>query len=403
MHLSWNQLSRGGLAVLLGFILTGCVTGKVDSARHAFYGGRLFEAEQSLIDLPEGEKDSVMYLMERGTIRQSMGKYSDSISDLRKAADRNDYLVTHSASKATASMVVNDKTLDFRGLPFERTMVHAFLAKNYLALGRWDDAGVEARNIIKDLEKLDGFPDAAYCRYIAGLCLELMRDPSNAALQYRYASSLLTNSALVVNDRTGFISPAGKAVEEKRPSDQAELVCFVLIGRSPTGASSVNSVFVPPGVPYAEIRVAGKVLGRSYPLSCCAQLIQDTKKKTAALQAAKDISRIAVKETISYQIKRKNEALGTLAELILFALESPDDRRWETLPMWFQVARVPCPADLSSYEVVIRNPAGIVLNTMTVQAPLVRHNRTYVSFCRDLPPPPKEIPAAVPRNPSAAK
>lgn len=411
------QMSRGGLAVFLGFVLAGCVTDKVDTARDAFYRGRFSVAEQNLADLPEDGKDSVMYLMERGMVRQARRNYRDSTLDWRKAADRINYLFTRSASKTAASFVVNDKTMDFRGAPFERTMVHAFLAKNSLVQGRWEDAGVAARNIIKDVEDLGGFPDSAYCRYIAGLALELMYDPSNASLQYRYASNILTNMGLMVNDKNGRIFPAGASAREtdRRSSDRAELVCFVLIGRSPTGASSVNGAFVPPGVPYAEIMANGRTLGRSYSLSCCAQLIQATKDKVAALQLAKDVSRIVVKETISHQLKKENEALGALAEILLFALESPDDRRWETLPMWFEVARVPCPADLSSFEVVFKNANGAPTRTVTVTE-MARRDRIFVSFCRDLPPeifpeqpstertpPPAPTPPSAPKTPPAPK
>lgn len=86
-------------------------------------------------------------------------------------------------SKGVASWVVNDGVQNFRGAPFERTMVHVMAAKNYLALGEWDDAAAEARRIIKSLEPdIRGeYPEDAYSRYMAGFCLEMIDDDSNAA------------------------------------------------------------------------------------------------------------------------------------------------------------------------------------------------------------------------------
>jgi len=106
-------------------------------------------------------------------------------------------LDTYSLSKGVSSLIVNDRMLSFRGMPFERTLMYAFLAKDYLADSNWDYAAICARNIIKKLEALDGFPDIAYGRYMAGFCLELIYDEGNAAIQYRAAARLLTSNVLI--------------------------------------------------------------------------------------------------------------------------------------------------------------------------------------------------------------
>jgi hypothetical protein len=333
--------------------------------------------------------------MERGTIRQSMRKYEESSSDLLKAIERERYLMTHSATETSASFLANDKTISYRGPPFERTLLHTFLAKNYLARGKWEDAAVEARSIIQDLQALDGYPDDAYSRYMAGFCLELMRDFSNAALQYRCASNLV--KGVSIDDRTGAIGPATPGPVKRGDKDRTELVCFVAIGRSPGGSRMYSGLPAPPAPAYAEIYCNGQLAGRSYPFSNVSELLQTTLKKKAAMQALKDVSRIVVKETIAHQIKQQNEGLGVLAEVIMLALESPDDRRWETLPMWLQIARVPCPADLKSYDVVFKSPTGNIRHRLTVTEPIARNEDLFVSFCRDLPPEPAQV--AAPASP----
>lgn len=391
IHTLVCSLARAaGLFTLVGLSLTGCMSQKLAPARNHFYAGRFAAAEQELSDIKPDEKDGILLLMERGIVRQSMRKYEDSSADLLAAVERERYLVTHSATETTSSFLANDKTISYRGPPFERTLLHTFLAKNYLSRGKWEDAAVEARSIIMDLQSLDGYPDDAYSRYMAGFCLELMRDFSNASLQYRYASNLVKSVA--IDDRTGAI---GAGVQNKRRErGSTELVCFVGIGHSPRGSAIYSGQPLSiPAPSYAEIYINGLLAGRSYNLTCVGDLLQKTLQKKAAMQAAKDVARIVVKETIAYQIKRENEAVGALAELVMLALESPDDRRWETLPMWLQVARIPCPPDLKSYDVVFKNASGRTLRRITVTEPIRRNDDTFVSWCRDLPPEQTPVPA----------
>lgn len=398
-------------------LAAGCASAPLNSARVDFYAGRLDKAETTLSTPPETERNMVLFLMERGTLLQAAGKYEQSTAEWLRAVELLDKLETRSATETTASFVVNDRTMSFRGVPFERTLLRAFLAKNYLARGMWEDAGVEARNIIENLQNLNGYPDDAYSRYLTGFCLELLRDNSNAALQYRNAANLMEDFA--VDERTGMISPRQADTETKQPAkpdvsrrlvrrsldvggsngpegakpDKSfthELVCFLLLGRSPTGVQSRYPMPVARAAPYAEIYWNGRLLGRSYPFADTADLIRKTQERTAVLRAAKDATRLVAKEAIASQVKKKDENLGELVELLLFAFEIPDDRRWETLPRWLQIARVPCPADLKSYAVIIKNREGKTLRTITVSEPISCRGRTFISLCRDLPIPEKK-------------
>ncbi len=95
---------------------------------------------------------------------------------------------------------------------------------------------------------------------------------------------------------------------------------------------------------------------------------------------AKDAARIATKEAIASTLESQNDGLGDLVRFLLFAMEAPDNRRWETLPRWLAVARVPCPAGLEHYTVVFNNGAP----PKTVTQPLARRGNLLISFCRDL-------------------
>ncbi len=373
-HPVWPGLA----ALLLAALCVGCSTPPLQTARNNFYVGRFQQADQNLATIPEDDKDTVLYLMERGMIRQARQDYDASSMDWRNAADKNALLETYSVSKGAASLIVNDRMLAFRGAPFERTLLFALLARNYLAQRNWDYAAICARNIISQLDNNDGFPDIPYGRYMAGFCLEMINDEGNAAIQYKTITRLLPD--LVVDEDTGLFYPRGQKDPRPVQADKAwqnELVCFVMSGRIPSGK---RQSYIPPGsnAPHAEIFFQDRYLGRSTPLSNTAELVAATEKRMMLIELAKTSTRVAVKIGISQAIKQQNEALGFLTELLLFSMEQPDTRHWETLPRWLEVARVPCPPNPSEFTVVF--PSG----KKFVVKPVSHRGNIYIAFCRDL-------------------
>lgn len=412
------------LPALLAAVLTaGCSSVSIEKARANFYAGRFVQANENLKDIPSGDKDEVLYLSERGMIRQTLRLYDDSNKDWRQATEINDQLAKYSISKETASLLVNDNVLTYRGLPFERTLIYTFLAKNYFAQYNWDYAAICARNIISHLENPNGFPDIPYSRYLAGFCLEMINDKGNAAIQYRAAAKILnkfkdaagpearalpmTNDAgegrataslpcrlnLTIDPETGRIALASSNtlinahsnafVRAAGAREACELICFIGIGKMPKWCQSEYEFDL---APFAEIYSEDQYLGRSYPLANTAELMVNSKKRLAVLQAAKDVTRVTVKEIISESVESQNQALGGITRLILFSLEQPDTRCWETLPLWLEVARVPCPAALKSYKVVFKTSSGVALKSITVSTPIARRGNVFISFCRDLGP-----------------
>jgi hypothetical protein len=380
---------RIGVAAAALGALTGCATPSLYSARQDFYAGRIEQAGRTLAEADPGQ-DRVLFWMERGTIRQAAAEYTNSARDFISAYDRIEELQTYSMSRGGASMVVNDTVQEYRGFPYERTLLHAFTAKDHLALGRWEDAAVEARRIIGSLEPeaKGDYPDDAYSRYMAGFCLEMVDDRSNAGLQYRKAAELL--SAVGVDDKTGRLgsrADSNSVASIDTAAWPSELVCFVMLGRAPQGNNVWRDDWSINRPAYAEIVVNGQVLGRSYNLADTLDLAFTTEQKEAARKMVKTVARVAVKESIAYQIEQDNELLGELVRFVLIGLlEKPDTRRWETLPRYLQVARVPCPPDLKDYTVVFRNHDGGQLGSIHVTAPLHRKGKTFVSICRDLVP-----------------
>ena len=394
-------LRLAGGAALSVLLLSGCASYRLDSARNTFYQGRFAQADTDLKEEVADGKDRLLVLMERGTIRQARHAWKESTRDFLDAAAHLDQLPALSVSKDTASLVINDSVQDFSGAPYERTLLHAFTAKNYLAQGQWDDAGVEARLIIRSLlpEMKGDYPEDAYSRYMAGFCLELTGDPSNAALQYRRAGALVRNVS--INETTGRLSGIdtnGASVSADPPSTErpCELTCFVLGGKTLGGHRVMANAWTGAPPVYAEILHKGRTLGRSYTLTDTVDLAFTTDQMETARKAVKTIARVAIKEGIAAGVGKDNDALCELVRFVLIQLlEEPDVRRWETLPRWLGVARVPCPADLREFDVVFKSRYGTTLRTVHVTSPIARHGSVFFSFCRDLVPAPEVAPASV--------
>jgi hypothetical protein len=377
-----------GLAVAGLAVLAGCATQALKAARTEFYAGR-FDAANRVLDRSIPSTDRVLFLMERGTIRLFLGDYTNSARDLIDAAEEAEKLETYSLGRGGASMVVNDNVQAYRGFPYERTLLHSFAAKTHLARADWESAAVESRRAIGTLAKeaRGDYPDCAYARYLAGFGLELTGDPSNAALQYREAGTLL--EFMAVDERTGRLAPRTGTQDAAHPDQApwpAELVCFVMMGQAPRGRQVWKDEFDLSGTGYAELYDGERLLGRSYTLTDTMDLAFTTEQKEIARRMVKTVARVAAKESIAYQIEKDNQLLGELVRFVLIGLlEQPDTRRWETLPRYLQVARVPCPPDLQRFTVVYRSSSGVERRREVISAPLQRRGTTWVSFCRDLP------------------
>jgi tetratricopeptide (TPR) repeat protein len=370
-------LTPAGILSLLLLCCSGCQGPALNSARANFYMGRLDRAEKALEDIPEENKNTALYLMERGMIHQANHAYSSSSTDWLQAAATIERLEYVSMSKQTASLVINNSTVQYTGMPYERTLLRAFLAKNYIATADWDGVAVESRNIVKSLQDLDGFPEDPYSRYIAGLGFELINDQDGARMEYERVKALLPQ--LNIDPVTGHFGP-DQATAPDRPH---ELICLVAIGRIPRGEYYRS---YPPldKAPYVEIYDGSKKLGRSYTFVNTGDLLNKSLEQTAAMRIAKGAARIAAKEGISEAISRENEQLGELIRLILYAFEQPDTRRWETLPLWLGIARVPCPEDVKEVRVVFKNSSGHSLQQQIIREPLQQKENLHLTFCRDL-------------------
>lgn len=365
-----------------------CATNGINAARANFHLGRFEAAEKSLAEAKVSDKDRVLFFMERGVVRQNAGMYKESAADFNAANLAIEELRTYSISKGAASWVANDQMLSFGGVPFERTLLHAFAAKSYLALGIWDGAAVEARLIDKSLDKefRDDFPEDAYSRYMAGFCFEMVGDWSGAEFQYRKAAELAEKKGIYIDSKSGSVTLDKETTQDKKPNVQrGELICFVGYGNVPGGRDILANRWPATYSVHAEVYAGEKYLGRSFVLADTAELSFETEQKLAAMKALKTIARIAAKESIAGAIESRNQVLADLARLLLIGiLEQPDCRRWETLPRFLSVARIPYSPSDGDLELRFVSIPGVAIKCINLPVQeFVRYNKR-VAFARDI-------------------
>jgi hypothetical protein len=372
-------------AVLGMWLLASCSSHDLPDARSAFYQGNYERAIEEIGTEGIDGSDSVLVLMERGTIYQAGGEYEKSSMDFIQANDILDILETYSVSEGVGSWVVNDTVYSFEGAPFEQTILHSMTALNHLASGNWEDGGVEARRIIHSLrpdERGDEYPDDPFSRYLAAFILEMSGDQVNARVQYRLVDELLPNLHI---DEQGGIGRDPENVPGTN-ADEQELVCFFLLGHSPSMRELRGDYYSSFSPPQIQIYAGDRYLGDASVLTSVHSLALTTWNLEAPARIAKMAARIAAKETIARSIEKEDAALGALTRIILIGmLERPDYRRWETLPRWLAVARIPYSDELSSFDIRLHGDGVAVETRISVQRPLVQRGKVIFSFVRDLP------------------
>lgn len=146
---------QGPLVILIG-LMAGCsvVThypAQMKSSMKEFEEGKLEPAYKKVEKNYGSSLNKLLYLLEGGMILHCQGglKQSNTIfSDANNLIRAYQEKAVISLSKGTgqlSSLIVNEKTLPYRGEAFERVMVDTFKAMNYLFLQDYEGARVEIR------------------------------------------------------------------------------------------------------------------------------------------------------------------------------------------------------------------------------------------------------------------
>jgi hypothetical protein len=141
-----------------------------------------------------GEKNALLYDLDRGMLLHLAGKYADSNEAFEKAKALSKTLYTKSVTTEAGTFLVSDNLRPYVGESFERAMVSLFCALNYLLLEQGMDALVETRQVDAYLTKLktdqgqkNTYVEDAFARYLAGLIQEDQGEVNDAFISYYQA------------------------------------------------------------------------------------------------------------------------------------------------------------------------------------------------------------------------
>jgi hypothetical protein len=210
-HLPLNAI----YLTLLGMLFTGCATYYQQNAKlNAFVQkGDFVKAREVLVaqgDSVSG-KNRVLHQMNRGWVDHMLGNYQQSIAMLNKAdLYIEDYQKNYGAE--ALAMVSNPGVKPYAPEDPEKVMVNYYKALDFLQLGDYQSALVEARRINQKLAELNDkykgkknrYANDAFAHVLMGLIYDASYDYNNAFIAYRNA---LTAYDSVYSQQFGIEAP----------------------------------------------------------------------------------------------------------------------------------------------------------------------------------------------------
>ena len=134
--------------------------------------------------------DQVVYLLEYGTAQQLAKNYEESNRAFLKAEDLTDIKDYHSISRITGSLILSQGIVQYKGDNYEKVLINAMLAINYLMLHKLDEAMVETRKLNDKLYKFryegkKNYDQNPFAFYLSALIEEDFKDWDSAYIDFK--------------------------------------------------------------------------------------------------------------------------------------------------------------------------------------------------------------------------
>lgn len=363
-----------------------------------------FAGALRLLDQNEkNSRDRALQLMNRGALLRMAGNYRESNAAFEQAKQRSAELQAVSLREQTAAMSIQEGLKSYVGDDYERVFLHLLTAFNYLDVGDFDNARVEALQLDVELGKLtaDGYRDDAFARYLSGLIFDAMNERDDAMIAYRRAFDLYSDKArnfgvpvpaslqadlLRLSEQLGFTEEFEKyradfgssVAQPKMAAGFGEVVLLIQVGLAPRKRE--HSIMVQDGgrliristphYPPRPVRALSVNVAASGE-TVSAELSQDIdalarRQLDAGMGAivARAIARAVVKTKLSQELDKKNGLAGLAVNIAGVITETADTRSWSTLPEKIYVVRLRLPAGEHDISVRFDGGGGIVERTL---------------------------------------
>lgn len=355
---------------------------KTEGFRSSLKSSQPAEAAEKLKPKAEADgNDQVVYLLDYATALQIAGKYDESIKAFHKAEDLTDIKDYHSVSRITGSLLLNSSMVQYKGDDYEKVLINAMQAVNYLMQNKLEEAQVESRRLNNKLYKFryegkKNYDQNPFAFYLSALIWEAGREWDNAYIDFKKAYELNPSMEYLREDliragknaqRDEDVAKWTKQFPNVKPANLKEVGEVVLVyqqGWGPVKRPNPSFPRVPKLYPsFAEtVRARLEVEGGPKEISQTAADITDVAIKTLDDQYASLIAMraagIATKAVVSDQIRQKNALLGDLAWIGMNIADQADLRQWVSLPSSFQIAKIRLKPGTYKVRAVGLNGAG---------------------------------------------
>jgi len=329
----------------------------------------------------EDSKDQLVYLFDRGTIRFTAGEFDLSIKDFLLADKLSEIKDYTALGTEAASILVNDRILQYKGEEFEHVIVSVYVALNFAALGKDEEAAVAARIVNRKLERLRSeakrdYNLNAFAQYLAGMLFERMGNWNFAYVDYKKTFQLAPGFSRLPMDlvRGALWSDSSTDLEKwKRQAGVNEddikearremkttggVALLYQNGFAPEKVTHASWHELPDyRVRYNRHRAAhlyldGEKVARTEVLYDVEKAAIANLNQKYALYVAKRVAGVVAREVLGNELDKQKAGLGTIMKIAMYAASQADLRAWSTLPKDFQVARVQVKP--GTYEASIR-------------------------------------------------
>lgn len=337
---------------------------KVQDFRDHLRGDRPDEAAKKVKEqaFKEGD-DQVVYLLEYATAQQLAKNYAESNKAYLRAEDLTSIKDYHSISRITGSLLLSQSMVQYKGDNYEKVLINAMLAINFLMLNQLEEAMVETRKLNDKLYKFryegkKNYDQNPFAFYLSALIEEQQKDWDTAYIDFKKTYDLNPNLEYLKEDliRGGYNARRMEDVAEWRkkwphikPANLKEVGEVILIYQQGWGPQKKPHPSFP-RIPklYASFsttqRARLEVEGNGNEISQTAASVTDVAIKTldddyASLIALRAAG-IGTKAVVADQIRQKNELLGAIAWIGMNVADQADLRQWTSLPSSFQIAKL---------------------------------------------------------------
>ncbi|MGE4130966.1 MAG: COG3014 family protein [Bdellovibrionales bacterium] len=349
--------------------------------------------------------DQVVYLLEYATAEQLAGHYDESTKAYLKAEDLTDIKDYHSISRITGSLLLNQGMVQYKGDDFEKVLINAMLAINFLMQGKLEEAQVECRKLNDKLYKFrfegkKNYDQNPFAFYLSALIWESIKDWDTAYIDFKKAYDLNPSIPYLKEDliraaisaqRPEELAKWKKAFGNIKPANLRELGEVILVyqqGWGPVKRPNPSFPRVPKLYPTfssttsARLEVENGNVETTQLVSNITDVAIKTLDDQYAGLVASRVGGLAAKAVAADQIRQKNALLGELAWIGMNIADQADLRQWTTLPSSFQVAKIRlAPGDYRVRAVGLNSSGGPTGETSEwIPVKVVKRQKSFITW-----------------------